>query len=152
MRSMQAIVITSCHLSFHLQDHLLKLPTLAPSSHCGPLSILPFPFKTEGCDARMWALRSGPWWARLAEQWCERWLLDNGLPGKVFLCCSGGNLLFNVGLHAAGRLDGAEMAWVWWYVEITESCLCWRSPCQQLHYDYNIANCASMSWGYVKIL
>lgn len=43
-------------------------------------SVLSFPFKTEGCDARMWAPWSGPRWARLVEQHGERWLRDNGLP------------------------------------------------------------------------
>lgn len=78
----------------------------------------------------------------------ERWLHDNGLPGKVFFFCSGGNWLFNAGLHTADRLAGAEMAWVWQYVRITvsQSCLCWRSPCQQLHNGYNIANGASQAW------
>lgn len=73
---------------------LTRWPSLPPSSHCGPLSVLLFPFKTGGCDARMWVLRSGPWWARLAEQWCERCLCDNSLPGKFFFSCLGGNRLF----------------------------------------------------------
>lgn len=35
----------------------------------------------QGCE---WVLRSGPRCARLAEHRCERWLHDNGLPGKGF--------------------------------------------------------------------
>lgn len=56
---------------FYLQKHLLK------PAHCSLLRFLSFPFKTGGCDVRMWVLWSGPRWALLAEQWRERWLHDN---------------------------------------------------------------------------
>lgn len=60
------------------------------------MSILSFPFKTEGCDARMWALWSGPQWARLAQQHGERWLRDNGLSGFSSSVTRVGELLPNV--------------------------------------------------------
>lgn len=104
-----------------LQKHLLESalwPSLPPTSHCGPLSVLPFPFKTGGCDARMWVLRSGPRWACLCgavvwEMAPWQWFSWQSFSFLFFCFCLGGNCLFDAGLQAAEGLDGARTARTW---------------------------------------
>jgi len=84
-----------------------------PTSHCGPLIVLPFPFKTRGCDARMCAVVRSLVSSNLQSRGVRDGSMTMGFLAKFFLPFfppfSGGNWLFNTCLWAAERLDRTKM-------------------------------------------